>query len=174
VFLPVGLLVLAPSAVVVLLIFAALAAGKPGEFARFGLVVAAFGVLCGAYLATRFRMPLGVPLVVVLLNLVLSVPELARFIADSQPQTTRWESANRLAALGLPELTLSAEPAPYNTPPVDLWKTRLVLLPAGSSDPPTLAQPPDADGYWRLSWAGRENGLRLREGESRSESLELR
>lgn len=157
VYLPVPLLLIAPTAIVLLLILAALAAGKPGEFARFGLVIAAAGVLCAGYLSTRFRQPLAVPLVVVALHVILSVPELARYIDDSGPQTTRLVSAQRLAAIAPSELTLLIEPAPYNTPAVDLWKTQLILLPLTGTTKPTLGQPPDVDGLWKMSWAAREN-----------------
>lgn len=153
VFLPVPLLVLAGPALVQLLVFAAFAAGKPGEYARFALLVASVGVVCSGYLATRFVWSWGVPGVVLVLHVLLSVPELARFA--SGPPT-----AGPVPLTGVPEvLTLSHEPAPYNTPPLDLWRTRLVLLPLDERGrvvgTATLRQPPVSDGFWRMSWADR-------------------
>jgi len=160
VYLPVGLLVMGPTVMAIVLMFAALAAGKPGEFARFGLVVGAMGVVCAGYLSTRFRMPMAIPLVVVGLHMVLSFPELARYLGDEGGATTRLVSAERMRGIGAEEVTVVAEPAPYNTPALDLWKTRMVLLPAGPGQKGTLGQPPDSDGVWRMSWAARENFFR--------------
>lgn len=152
VYLPVPLLLLAGPAVVQLLVFAALASGKPGEYARFGLLVAGLGIVAAGYLATRFRFAPGIPGVVILLHLVLSIPELARF--HGAPPT-----AGPVTTLSPAEVTLTHEPAPYNTPPMNLWTTRLILLPSDSAGRPVgepmLRQPPRSDGFWRLSWADR-------------------
>lgn len=153
VYLPVPLLLLAGPALLQLLAFAAFASGKPGEYARFGLLVASVGVVSAGYLATRFQWSWGVPGIVVLLHLLLSGQELARFARG--PSTAGPVPLPDVP----PEVTLTHEPAPYNTPPLDLWRTRLVLLPLDERGrvmgSPSLRQPPLSDGFWRMSWADR-------------------
>lgn len=171
---------LGPVAAVLLVLFVVLAGsepvglgttgGKPGEFARFGLLLGAVGVLLAGFAAYRFSRPVAVPLAVLIFHLLMSVPEILGYVHDSGPDTSRLEAARLIAstetdspliataASPLP-LAVRDEPAPYNTPPVDLWRNRLILLPrgAGSDDVRSLLlrQPPRSDGYWRMSWADR-------------------
>lgn len=159
--------VLGPCVVTVGGIFFALAAGKPGEYARFGLLVGAFSVVAAAALARSFARPLPLAVLVLALSLLLSAPEWWAYVTDARGNKTRLGDAQSLAGLALPSLAMEAEPAPYNTPPVDLWKTRLLLLPRTGTKltaqevggTPRLVQPPKSDGFLRMSWCGRSIAL---------------
>jgi hypothetical protein len=148
---------LLPTAAATLVIFVMLAGGKPGEFARFGLVVASFGLVCAASLAVKFSRPFVLPTSILIIHLVMAAPELTAFAYDASTSPSRLQSAEQIRRLRPALLALTAEPAPYNLPPIDLWHTRLLLLPPGetSTSLPRLIQPPDADGYWKLTWADR-------------------
>jgi len=132
----VGWLLAAPAALVAI-IFVALAAHKPPEYARFALffnvtlLIAAFASL------GRVRNPTPraiMAVVLVVLTAGSSVPYWRGFIRDSRAATSRLTAAERLKGLtdsGARTIRLNAEPAPYNTPPVDLFKTQLLLAPPG-------------------------------------------
>lgn len=153
---PLALMVGGATAGGVLAVFVLLAGGKPGEFARFGLVVAAFGVVALGWLANRFPAggKWGLLCSVVAMQVVMSWPEVSAYREDATWRgSSREEAARAIRNGGAGEVRIAAEPGPYNLPPVDLWRTRLVLVPPGET--PTLLQPPRSDGYWRMSWSGR-------------------
>lgn len=153
--------ILAAPVVAMLITFVALAGvngGKPGEFARFGLLIASTGVLGVAYLSPRFTRPLALPIAALLFHLLMSIPEILSYISDAGPNASRLTTAQIIASVDTPAIGVYAEPAPYNMPPVDLWKTNLVLLPHSAAPEfqgIVLHQPPLSDGFWRMSWADR-------------------
>jgi hypothetical protein len=127
----------APAACVALQ-FVLLAAGKPAEYARFALT---FDVLAGILAAVAVaRLPLrpreaamaGVLLVAA--TALYGLRYDLNFLADNRPNSTRRTVARQLARLATPGRTLvvSADPAPYVLPPVDLFAWRIVLLPPGA------------------------------------------
>jgi hypothetical protein len=122
---------------VVLVQFVALAAGKPGEYARFSLLPAT--VLCVLAVTSfwTFLPPARVAFIVTLLACTawFGFNYEMHFVADTQESTPRIRTATTLWNLnhrGARDLALVAEPAPYCVPPVDLWKWKLHLLPRGS------------------------------------------
>jgi hypothetical protein len=128
-------------AVVVLLQFVLLAKGKPGEFGRFAilpdvtLVLLAVAVAFSANVSRAWPGPVFATLV--LLVGLQGASYWMGFWADTRRgDTTRDVAATRLEDLwnrGARTLGVRAEPAPYNLPPVDLTKWKLLLMrPDGS------------------------------------------
>lgn len=124
------------AAFVVAVQFVALAAGKPGEYARFALLPAS--VLC-VLAVTSFWTFMPPARVVFILTLLLcsawfgAIYEV-HFFADAELDTPRLQAATVLRTInrnGAKTLMLAAEPAPYSVPPVDLWKWKLQLTPLG-------------------------------------------
>ena len=128
--------------IAVLAFFLPLGAGKPPEYARFGIVP--MTVLLVAYFAVVGRGLFPLPrrrLWLAALGLILAVitgaPYIANFVDDSGPYDTRLRAAALLertaAEHAISTLRLGREPAPWSVPPFDLWKYRAVL---GSADEP--------------------------------------
>ena len=112
--------------------------------------------------------------------------ESAALIADARPTTSRLAEADRLQHLlsaGAKSLALTAEPAPYSMPPVDLFRWQIVLLPRGAAiesstadvtlratddvppSPPALPQARDLPSHYlptRISWAAKPFEVRER------------
>ena len=182
-----GLLLAAP-AVLVLLQFVALAAGKPGEYGRFAILPDTF-LLVEAVVAaeTFFRRPRVRRL---WLAVLLSTTALCggmylrHFVGDSYGTTSRLRAAAELKDRLSPgaDVAVDEEPAPYRLPPVNLFERRLVLLPrgyrpagAGGASPGTFFVRPldvphsqaipggagvlDRAFPARISWAGRHFSL---------------
>jgi hypothetical protein len=129
----IGRLLLAPAALV-LVMFIALAAGKPPEYARFALpldvtlLIAAFTALGRA----RHHWPrVALATLLIAFTTVSAVPYWRGFLRDCAPTTSRLSAALGLHLMPHRELRLSAEPAPYCLPPVDLFRTKLLLVPPG-------------------------------------------
>ena len=143
-----GLLLAAP-AVLVLAQFVALAAGKPGEYARFGILPDTFLAIEAVAAVATF-----VPSVqyrrVILGGLLLATgvsgaTYVLRFLGDSTGPSTRLRAAAELALLPADTaIAVEADPAPYSLPPVNLFDRRLVLVPRpfdpkpGSFPEPTI------------------------------------
>ena len=129
---PLGWL-LGAAAVAVLCFFVPLAAGKPAEYARFGIVPVAAGVVALVSFLARWRPWLcGVA---PLLAAVAGVGYVANFVIDAGPNDTRTRVAEWLAARageGDDEVLTRYEPAPWGVPPMDLWHWRITLGPARS------------------------------------------
>jgi hypothetical protein len=135
-------LVLGVPCAVVLIQFVALAAGKPGEYARFAMLPdIALAIACGIALGALIsRNAQRVP-IAILLVIFTAAPSwfyLVGFARDSTPtSSTRLEDAAWLDQLhragGATTLAIFAEPAPYSLPPVDLFGWRIVLVPRGAS-----------------------------------------
>jgi hypothetical protein len=125
----VGWLLLVPAGVI-LIQFVMLAAGKPGEYARFALLpdialaVAAMTGIDAFVRSARARAALAG--VLVLTTAVVGFAYVRAFVRDAGPETSRLVAARYLAAHP-GDLILSAEPAPYAVPPVDLFRRELVL-----------------------------------------------
>jgi hypothetical protein len=133
---PVAILLGVPAAIV-LVQFAVLAGGKPGEFGRFAILPDVALVLLAVVLAfsTRLARWWPGPLFATLALLVglQGTSYLAGFRADTRHgQTSRDLAAARLEELwnrGARTLGVRADPAPYNLPPVDLARWKILLLP---------------------------------------------
>jgi len=122
----------------VLVQFFLLATDKPGEYGRFALlpniglcIAAALGI---GTIARRpvFRIPLLA--VLVISTAFFGAGYVWHFIRDSQPMSSRLIAAKRLAekaSEGASHLEITAEPAPYSMPPVDLFSWQITLLPRG-------------------------------------------
>jgi len=115
--------------IVVLAQFFLLATNKPAEYARFAIVGdIALVILAFAGIANlRIRAAYPACLIATLLTGVLGVSYVWHFMIDSTARSTRIIAAERVQRLGPAEISLAAEPAPYAMPPVDLFRTRLVL-----------------------------------------------
>ena len=125
-------------AVIVLVQFVALAAGKPGEYGRFALLpntALCLLAVSGTWLFFERRSrAIAITLACVLPTLATAWIYPIHFLADSRAPTTRAREAERIRQLlggGARRLALAAEPAPYVLPPVDLWRWRLELMPRG-------------------------------------------
>ncbi len=134
-----ALILLAAPAALVALQFVLLATNKPAEYARFALVLDAFLLVTvyaaiGAVRSARFRRILAMGIFA--FTVPFAVPYVFAFIRDASGNTSRLAAAERLSACMMThEMTveLPAEPAPYCTPPVDLFRTKLILPPTGQS-----------------------------------------
>jgi hypothetical protein len=142
--------------------------GKPGEYARFAVFVDVALMLI-AFLAIgampRGRIAAGMALVI--LAAVYSITYERGFVGDATIRNTRMKSAGEIVR-GAPDnrtLYITAEPAPYGLPPVNLFYWRIVLLPAGGEVPPgsppgILVKADDSysvlnPGDTPISWAGK-------------------
>jgi hypothetical protein len=130
-----------PAAIVVAQ-FVALGAGKPGEYGRFALLpdtvlclAAVAGVCAWARGTVARRLVLGICLAT---TGFFGATYVARFLADSRDTTTRLALAERLQEFprfGWPTVDVTAEPAPYCLPPVNLFERPIVLFPRGQAVP---------------------------------------
>lgn len=144
-----------------------LAAGKPGEFGRFLLLpdvflaVEVFAV-AGTLPDRRWlaRAAGGVGAAVVLLSALAGWPYLRGFVRDAGAETSRLAAAREVEALrqaGGKRLLLAAEPAPYAVPPANVFDWPVVLVPKGSR-PEAFAEAGDVivevgEGDTPISWA---------------------
>lgn len=126
-------------ALVVMAQFVALGAGKPGEYGRFALLpdtalcIAAVAAVYHAIKSTTWRR--AALAAIVLTTGAAGATYTARFIADSREPTSRLALAERLKQLGNVPLAVTAEPAPYCLPPVNLFERPIELLPRGVTVP---------------------------------------
>jgi len=131
----VAILLGAPAAVV-LIQFVLLAKGKPGEFGRFAILpdVALVLLVVAVVFSMRFPPAWSGPVfaAVVLMVALQGASYWLGFRADARRgHTSRDVAAGRLEDLwgrGARTLGVRADPAPYNLPPVDATKWRLILL----------------------------------------------
>lgn len=131
-----GWLLLAPAGVVTIQ-FVLLADGKPPEYARFGLLAVTF-LLVAAFTAigriqpVRARALLAFSLTV--LTIAFGTVYILAFLRDCRPHTSRTRAAEQLLAIH-PRFSrtvgVSAEPAPYIAPPIDLFTRELLYIPPG-------------------------------------------
>ena len=119
--------------------FALLAAGKPAEYARFALTLDVLtGVLAAATVARLPLKPREANLAGLLLVVAVALYGMRydlNFLADNGRSATRRTVARQLAGLATAGRTLvvSADPAPYGLPAVDLFAWRIVLLPPNAA-----------------------------------------
>jgi hypothetical protein len=145
----VALLIMLP-ALVVAIQFVALGKGKPGEYGRFALLpdtaLAIFAVAGVMKMFTR-RRRLGGAFVglLVVVTAAHGAVYVQKFLADARPTTSRLREAarfNDLNAKGYRDIALSAEPAPYSLPPIDLFTWQITLVPRGQTgDAATINRP---------------------------------
>jgi hypothetical protein len=131
---------LAAPAILVTIQFLLLATNKPPEYARFALLIDVLLLVTtmaaiGRLNSTRARHVLAMALLA--FTLPFALPYVAGFVRDASPRPSRLIAAERLKDLldqgTATSLELSAEPAPYCMPPLDLFRTRLILPPTGGS-----------------------------------------
>jgi hypothetical protein len=182
---PLGWMMFAVSAVVVLQ-FTLLATDKPAEYARFALLpdiaLGTIGVVGAARIARSNGTRITLMVILFTATAFHGVSYVWHFGRDSVTRTTRLIAAERLRTLGAQgatTLALSAEPAPYSLPPVDLFKWKLILLPAGQVDSPAAdvfvrtvdwTEPKPGAEYWTrprvaptpISWAAKPYEVRMR------------
>ena len=129
----VGWLLLAP-VTLILVQFALLATGKPGEYARFALLPEIAVAIAAVVAADRF-LPMraaryGVLGVLFVVTAAHGLTYVAGFLRDSGPVSSRLAAADELREGDFGrDVGLYAEPAPYSCPPIDLFTHRLILLP---------------------------------------------
>ena len=129
---PATYLLLAVSAAT-LAYFVPLADGKVPEYARFSLPVAAAAVVGLYALAARLPRDRNEWRLVVLLPVFASaasgLPYVANFVADGGPGDTHRRAADQLEGLAESRDTVAVryEPAPWSSPPFDLWHWRATL-----------------------------------------------
>jgi hypothetical protein len=167
----VGLMLALPAALIAVQ-SAMLAAGKPGEFGRFLLVPDLFlGIEAVVAVATFVRPATARHIVLALLCLGTALAGgiyLRGFLRDSRPATSRLAAAERLRQLnanGARSMAVSADPAPYCLPPVNLFAWQIVKVPATTAQRPrpetdVLVRPVDVSAgappgmpQARISWA---------------------
>jgi hypothetical protein len=131
---------LAGVCVLVLIQFFMLATDKPGEYGRFALLPdVALGIAAVIGVARIAKRPiLRVPLLAILVISTgfFGAAYVWHFIRDAQPMSSRLIAAKRLAeqaSAGARKLEITAEPAPYSMPPVDLFTWQITLLPRGQA-----------------------------------------
>lgn len=176
--------ILVAPASIILAQFTLLAAGKPGEYARFALFPAVAGVIFA--MAGMWRLGRGSWFSAVVMALVTvrvgvgGASYAWHFVVDASDRPSRLIAADRLRQVLPPgsTLILAAEPAPYSCPPVDLFRTTLQLHPRlapgdapaiAPADDPSRPPPGDWNAVWvrprllptPISWAGKSWLLRL-------------
>ena len=147
-------------------------AGKPGEFGRFLLLSDVFlAVEAVALVQTYVRAAGGAVLIygVMLFQSGLGGTRyLAGFVRDSGAETSRLAAAAKLEERRLAgtvrRVLVTAEPAPYAVPPVNLFDLEVVLVPNGT-DPAAVARPGDVtlgvdEGRTPISWADKRIEVR--------------
>jgi hypothetical protein len=168
-----GWLVAVPAAII-LIEFAIFADEKPGEYARFAIFADAGLVLAAFFALARFDGPVAVRviagLVLVAIAAVHSTAYERGFFADSTEDNSRLAAARQIDALlpvgsGISNLYITAEPAPYNLPPVNLFRWKIILLPKGDESatglgPGVLVKPVNSTPVFDpqsspISWAGK-------------------
>ena len=134
-----GIGLLTAPAAVILLQFVALAAGKPGEYGRFAVFPNAVLVIAAVVLTRRLlpqpRAFVGAASILVIATAVFASRYWVAFRQDSGTASSRLEAAQWLRAETnhhVSTLGLFAEPAPYNTPPANLFDIEWQLLPEAS------------------------------------------
>jgi len=152
-------------------IFVLLAAGKPPEYARFGLPLdVALLIVAFVPLGLLAPAPLRVLIAIALLfSMIFPAWDYWRgFVRDCRPITSRLATAEQLALSGGGKqiaIRLESEPAPYDLPPVDLFRDRLVLTRSGA----TIVRDFDRS-LTPISWADVQFQLRNFDSSSRPSS----
>jgi hypothetical protein len=109
-----------------------LGAGKPPEYARFGLLVDVLLAIAAIIVVlewTRYTLARLACACLLGWTFLAGVQYLDAFLKDCRPNDSRYQAAATIAIQSPHRIGLPREPAPYNVPPVDLFQTRLFLLP---------------------------------------------
>lgn len=166
-------LLLATPAVLTAIQSSLVAAGKPGEFARFLLLTDIFlAVEAFAFLALYARRGNWTNIVggmLLMFSATMSFPYLLGFERDSTTGHSRQIVAEQIETLrvaGGRKLVLPAEPAPYSAPPFNLFDWQVVVTPKGRS-PDEVARPGDVLLEWEpgkapISWADKPMRARVK------------
>ena len=158
---------------IVLIQFCLLATNKPAEYARFAIlpdialaIIAFVGI---ASLKPRFAYAIAA--MILLPTAVAGASYVWHFLDDSINRSTRIIAAERLRKIAPATISVSAEPAPYCMPPVDLFRTQLVLNGRGDLSIRTIDQittSPGVESWFRprlistpISWAHKPFELRM-------------
>jgi hypothetical protein len=156
-------LLLAVPAVLTAIQASLVAAGKPGEFGRFLLLTDVFlAIEAFVLLGTYLKPP------VLTVSLVLGLfatgwfgwPYLEGFLRDRNALTSRLAASAEIEAFrkaGATRVLISAEPAPYAVPPLNLFDWQVILVPRNQKLE-QFAQPGDVtvqieEGDTPISWA---------------------
>ncbi len=138
--------ILAAPAILIMIQFAALAAGKPGEYGRFAvfpdIVLGVAAIVALHKLVVQHRLKIATAVVLIGTTAIPGIRYLRGFIRDSGPAASRMTTAGMIDELhdsGLDTLGVIAEPAPYVMPPIDLFQWKLLLI-----DPLTKVEQRDA------------------------------
>ena len=143
---PLGWLLLAPATATAVQVLA-FAAGKPGEYGRFGLLTDVALAIAAVTSASVFVKPTGLRAMILVILPLCAAPAAWRymrgFVADCGQHNSRMAEARRLQQMlqelvanrdprgGPLILATAAESAPYCMPPVDLFRWQVILLPKG-------------------------------------------
>jgi hypothetical protein len=157
--------ILAAVAILVAIPYVLLADGKPAEYGRFAMtldVLLAIGAAAAIGSMGRAGGSRLAALVLIICTGAGGLRYVANFVAGATASSSRLKVAGILAGLNQSErvLAVSAEPAPYCLPPVNLFDWKIVLLPRGTQasafdlgprvvsaqaiDMPAATAPPDA------------------------------
>src|SRR5690606_20833268 len=156
----VGWLLAAPAGLIFIQ-FTALAAGKPPEYARFAILpdiaLLIFAIVTIGEIAKRPAMRAVMAAAGLIVPAVVAAQYLLGFVADRGLAHSRLQAAEILRtklADSPATVVLSAEPAPYSCPPLNLFDAKIVLVRDG-----TAALPVDVrvtvtpDPKHPISWA---------------------
>ncbi len=174
-------IMLAVIAILVAIEFAVFAAGKAGEYARFAIFVdvslALAAVMLIKNVIRQSTMQIAVGVLLVAATAAYSAAYIHGFLADASLNNSRLALAGslkddleKITPTGRATMGIFAEPAPYDLPPIDLFRWRLVLLPkdgiaSGKSQgtvwPDETVQPDDTVSWWDpratpISWADKQ------------------
>jgi hypothetical protein len=118
----------------------AFAAGKPAEYGRFALLPDLVLMLLAVRLAGELRRPPTWRLMFMLCMLLgpaaYGIAYWRGYLLDTRLDTSRMQLANQLAGAANGKnisVALTAEPAPYSAPPMNLFDWQWVLLPRGEA-----------------------------------------
>ncbi len=128
--------------------FVAIGAGKPAEYGRFGvfpnaaLAIGAACVLNARVLQSHWLLRVALPAFVVAWVAAMGGGYLRNFHMDTTDRASRIVLAETVRSLGsqagmegkTPTVTLFAEPAPYNCPPLDFSEIEVILAPSPPKD----------------------------------------
>jgi hypothetical protein len=123
--------------------FVNLATGKPGEYARFGLLLYIALAIAAFSLAARMKrgwFRAGWLALLCITPPIWTTGYLWHFERDAVQRTPRMIIAERLQQTyqrGAREISIYADPAPYNMPPINLFDWKIVLLDPGAAPPST-------------------------------------
>jgi len=127
---------------IVLVQFVLFAAGKPGEYGRFALFADTAILLAGFISIARVLrhtvFQAAAALVILIFTIMHSGAYERGFLADAGAGNSRMEAAeviDQQLTGSSPVLYITAEPAPYCLPPVNLFRWRMILLPRGGEVP---------------------------------------